>query len=64
MNTKQSDRKLTRMEAALYVGSTSGTLSVWASKKRHLNPFKIGRNVYYWQSDLDQYLDRKQKTQR
>lgn len=57
MKCKKPDKKLTRKEAAKYIDRSYGTLAVWSCKKRHLNPFKEGGDAYYWQSDLDRYIE-------
>jgi len=60
MTQKKTDVKMTRLEAAKYIDSTYGTLSVWASQndKYDLKPFKEKGIVFYWKSSLDRYLDR------
>ncbi|MVM34446.1 helix-turn-helix domain-containing protein [Spirosoma sp. HMF4905] len=55
-----STRLLKRKEAADYLGVTLGTLAVWdCTKRRQLNPVKIGKLVHYRLSDLDQFLDQR-----
>ncbi|MBE8597006.1 helix-turn-helix domain-containing protein [Xenorhabdus sp. BG5] len=49
--------RLTRAEAAAYLGVTSQTLANWASTGKEKIPYhKIGRKVIYFKSDLDNYL--------
>ncbi|ULH10633.1 helix-turn-helix domain-containing protein [Serratia marcescens] len=52
------EQKLTRHEAAVYIGVCSQTLANWASSGRvHIPYYKIGRKkVIYHKSDLDAYL--------
>ncbi|ELJ4218298.1 helix-turn-helix domain-containing protein [Salmonella enterica] len=59
MNTNQSqEKKLTRPEAANYLGIAPRTLANWHSSGRVKIPFyKVGRKkTIYLQSDLDAYL--------
>lgn len=52
--------KFTRKQAAKYLGVTEGTLSVWATTGRyHLPYFKAGRLVYYFESDLNTFIDKR-----
>ncbi|HAK36295.1 MAG TPA: DNA-binding protein [Pantoea sp.] len=56
--------RLTRSEAALYLGITPQTLANWASTgKVQIPHYKIGRKVIYFQSDLDAYLASTRRTQ-
>lgn len=49
---------LNETEAAKILGVAPGTLSVWRSTGRYNLPFvKVGRNVRYRPSDLDEWLD-------
>ncbi len=51
------ETRLTRKQAANYIGVTTGTLAVWATTGRYDLPFyKIGRLVYYSRNDLDTFL--------
>lgn len=53
----QSDRRLTRAEAAAYLGVSVHTLHDWASTGRYgLRFFRVGRKCVYRQSDLDAFL--------
>lgn len=48
---------LSRKEAADYIGYKYNTLSVWHYTKRYkLKAIKIGRNIRYRKSDLDEFL--------
>ncbi|MEZ9628576.1 helix-turn-helix domain-containing protein [Vibrio breoganii] len=49
---------LNRKQAAQYLGLAEGTLAVWASTARYQLPFvKVGRKVFYRQSDLDVFIE-------
>ena len=51
---------LTRKEAAAILGTTEGTLAVWASNKRYSLPYvKIGRLVKYKLSDLNAFIEKR-----
>lgn len=52
------DRLLNRKEAAEFLGTTEGTLAVWASTKRYaLSYVKLGRSVRYRMSELTKFLE-------
>ena len=52
--------RLTRSQAANYLGVSPGTLEVWASTGRYNLPYvKVGRRVFYRRSDLEAFLDRR-----
>ncbi|ELF6481520.1 helix-turn-helix domain-containing protein [Vibrio fluvialis] len=56
--------RFTRKQAAEYLGVTDGTLAVWASTGRYQLPFvKVGRKVFYRQSDLDAFVESNVLTQ-
>ena len=58
----QIDRgaRLTRKQAAKFIGVTEGTLSVWATTGRYNLPyFKAGRLVYYFESDLNAFIQKR-----
>lgn len=49
--------KMMNSEAAEYLGISPNTLNVWRSKKNFaIAYYKVGRRVYYAQSDLDAFL--------
>ncbi len=51
------DDRLTRREAAEYLGVSPGTLAVWAATGRYPLPFvRVGSRVYYRRSDLDAFI--------
>lgn len=57
-----TDRLLNRKEAGPYIGFSPGTLAVWDCTKRYdLKPIKIGRSVRYRLSDLDKFLEERQR---
>lgn len=48
---------LTRSQAAEYLGCSEGTLAIWKCTKRYPLPYiKIGRNVRYRLSDLEEFI--------
>ena len=52
--------RMTRHEAAEYLGLAPATLEVWASTGRYSLPFvKIGRRAFYRRSDLDAFITRR-----
>ena len=55
----KEDVKLTADEAAMQLSVTKVSLWRWA-KKCYLKPVKAGRKVYYWQSDIDALLKKKE----
>lgn len=60
----KTPRRLTRSEAANYLGVTPQTLANWASTgKVQILHYKVGRKVIYFQSDLDAYLASTRRTQ-
>lgn len=62
-NNLQFDR-LTRAEAAAYLGVNAQTLANWAhTGKVGIPHHKVGRKVIYMKSDLDSYLAANRRTQ-
>ncbi|EOC1455453.1 MULTISPECIES: helix-turn-helix domain-containing protein [Enterobacteriaceae] len=56
--------RLTRAEAAAYLGVNSQTLANWAhTGKVEIPHHKVGRKVIYMKSDLDSYLAANRRTQ-
>ncbi|EJB6972352.1 helix-turn-helix domain-containing protein [Enterobacter hormaechei] len=56
--------RLTRAEAAAYLGVNSQTLANWAhTGKVEIPHHKVGRKVIYMKSDLDRYLAANRRTQ-
>ena len=56
---QKEDVKLTADAAALQLGVTKISLWRWA-KMGYLTPVKAGRKVFYWQSDIDTLLKKKE----
>lgn len=58
------DPRLTRVEAAAYLGVFPKTLSNWATTGRYQLKFhKVGGKVVYLKSDLDKWLESRATTQ-
>ncbi|KAA1047915.1 helix-turn-helix domain-containing protein [Pseudocitrobacter sp. 73] len=56
--------RLTRAEAAAYLGVNAQTLANWAhTGKVGIPHHKVGRKVIYMRSDLDSYLASTRRTQ-
>jgi excisionase family DNA binding protein len=56
--------RLTRAEAAAYLGVNAQTLANWAhTGKVGIPHHKVGRKVVYMKSDLDNYLAANRRTQ-
>jgi excisionase family DNA binding protein len=54
----QTDKLLTRKEAAQFLGLAESTLSNWACTKRVVIPtIRLGRSVRYRLSDLNHYIE-------
>lgn len=58
-DTKRFDEeRMTRDEAAAYIGVTAGTMRTWAWSGRHKIPYyRHAWRVYYRRSDLDRWLE-------
>ena len=56
---QKEDVKLTADAAAMQLGVTKISLWRWA-KMGYLSPVKAGRKVFYWQSDIDKLLKKKE----
>ena len=56
---QKEDVKLTADEAAMQLGITKISLWRWA-KMGYLSPVKVGRKIFYWQSDIDTLLKKKE----
>lgn len=64
VNSPFSLERLTRAEAAAYLGVNSQTLANWAhTGKVEIPHHKVGRKVIYMMSDLDSYLASTRRTQ-
>ncbi|MBF0255900.1 MAG: helix-turn-helix domain-containing protein [Gammaproteobacteria bacterium] len=54
---------LTEAQAAEYIGTAPGTLTVWRCTGRYNLPYvKVGRFVRYRQEDLDAWLAKRTQT--
>lgn len=57
MNNTLNER-MTRKEAAKYLGVAPKTLAQWACHRTHQLPYiKVGRQVQYFRKDLDRFLE-------
>ena len=57
MNKHEFEPRLSREEAAEYLGVSAKTLSNWATSGRYdLRFIKVGRRVIYLKSDLDAFM--------
>ncbi len=55
-----ASERMTRREAAEYLGLAPATLEVWASTGRYALPYvKIGRRAFYRRSDLNAFIERR-----
>ncbi|HIF6257351.1 helix-turn-helix domain-containing protein [Enterobacter asburiae] len=64
INTPTILERLTRAEAAAYLGVNTQTLANWAhTGKVGIPHHKVGRKVIYMKSDLDSYLASTRRTQ-
>ncbi|EXJ14592.1 helix-turn-helix domain-containing protein [Imhoffiella purpurea] len=56
-------QRLTRAQAAEYLGIPEHTLANWVTTKRKRVPYlKVGRRVYYAVADLDRFLEECRRT--
>ena len=56
----QTEDRMTRSDAAQYLGVTEQTLAVWACVGRYDLPYtRVGRKVYYRKSDCDAWLNKR-----
>ncbi|GAB5994624.1 hypothetical protein AE1304_40830 [Aeromonas enteropelogenes] len=54
---QNTPQRLTRREAAAYLGLSEKTLGVWASNGRYEIPYyKLGNRTLYERADLDAFL--------
>ncbi len=62
MDHRKTGDRLTRRQAARYLGLSPHTLEVWGTTGRYNLPFiKVGRVVQYRMADLDAFLERRTK---
>jgi hypothetical protein len=50
------DGRVSRRDAARYLGCESKTLAMWAPKRKGPPPVKVGGRVYYWLHDLEKFV--------
>lgn len=62
LQRKRTDR-LSRDQAAAFLGLRPKTLAVWACTGRHSLPMvKVGRRVFYELADLEAFIARQKRT--
>lgn len=62
-NNTDKSKLLTRAEAAKYLGLKKNTLALWASLKRYDLPYiKVGRLVKYRLSDLEDFINSRERS--
>lgn len=49
------DGRVSRRDAAKYLGRTTKTLAAWACEERGPRPIKAGGRCFYWLSDLQAF---------
>ena len=54
----QTEKMLTRPQAAEFLGLKVQTLAAWAMTGKHLPFVRVGRSVRYKQSDLERFIER------
>ena len=60
MSITQSDRMLTRTEAAMLLGIKAHTLATWAMTGKNIPFIKVGgKSVRYRESDIMRYIERR-----
>ena len=50
------DGRLTRRDAAAYLGTAEKTLAQWSSEGRGPRLCRVGGRVFYFKSDLDAFI--------
>jgi hypothetical protein len=50
------DGRMTRADAARYLGHDKTTLSKWQAQGKGPPPVKVGGRVFYFQRDLDAFI--------
>lgn len=53
------DGRLTRRDAAAYLGRADKTLAMWATEGKGPQPRKVGGRIFYFLDDLDAFIGRK-----
>ncbi len=50
------DGRLTRADAATYIGVKSKTLAEWSRLGKHLKPIRVGSRIFYLRADLEAFV--------
>jgi hypothetical protein len=50
------DGRMTRGDAALYLGHQPKTLAMWATQRKGPRSLKVGGRVFYFKEDLDAFI--------
>jgi hypothetical protein len=50
------DGRLTRRDAARYIGVQEKTLAKWAMEGRGPRPVRVSNRVFYWLADCDRFI--------
>ena len=50
------DGRMTRRDAAAYLGLSEKTLAMWALEGRGPQAVKVGGRIFYFQADLDRFI--------
>ena len=51
------DGRMTRRDAARYLGAAEKTLAMWALNGKGPRSIKVGGRVFYFQADLDSFIN-------
>lgn len=51
------DGRMTRRDAAAYVGAAEKTLAMWALKGKGPRSVKVGGRRFYYKGDLDAFIE-------
>lgn len=52
---RHNDTRLDAKEAAVYLGRSPSALTTWRARAQGPKFFFLGRQVFYWKSDLDEF---------
>ena len=53
------DGRMTRKDAALYLGLEPKTLAIWSSEGKGPSPIRVGGRCFYYKADLDAFIQGK-----
>lgn len=53
------DGRMTRKDAALYLGLEPKTLAIWSSEGKGPAPIRVGGRAFYFKTDLDAFIQGK-----